>query len=86
MIFSKKSSVQKAYLDYIINVALPEFHKGNTVYGNTLQGVFAFHKEKDLQIKVAAAYDELLSRISSKRLIRLSEEARKFFYDERRKY
>lgn len=86
MIFSKKSSVQKAYLDYINNVALPEFHKGNTVYCNILQGAFAFPKEKDLQIKVAAAYDELLSRISSKRLIRLSEEARKFFYDERRKY
>lgn len=86
MIFSKKSSIQKAYLDYINDVALPEFHKGNTVYGNTLQGVFVFPKEKDLQMKVAAAYDELLSRISSKKLIRLSEEARKFFYDERRKY
>ncbi|MDE7298918.1 MAG: hypothetical protein K2N94_08820 [Lachnospiraceae bacterium] len=66
-------------MEYIRKTALPELKKGNAVYGNILQRVFLLAGEQELQAEIAAAYEELLRRISAKKLIRLSEEYRNYY-------
>lgn len=65
------------FLAYIRETVLPELKKGNAIYGNIAQRVFLqLPEEQELQTEIAAAYEEILKRISAKKLIRLSEEYR----------
>ncbi len=71
---------RERFLGYVREKALPELKSGNAVYGNILQRVFLhFPEEKGLQTEIAAAYEELLEKISAKKLIRLSEEYRVYY-------
>ena len=67
--------------DYIKNIVLPECKIGNTDYFDIAQRIFALPSEKQLHKDVASANEELLSDISVKRLIWLSENFRNHQYD-----
>ncbi len=73
-------SSERRFLEYVQDTALPELKKGNAVYANILQKVFLLPGEWELQVEIAAVYEEVLSKISAKKLIRLSEECR-IYYD-----
>lgn len=69
------------FLAYICNTALPEFRKGNFDYGKVLHEVFLYPEESGVQAMVANAYRGWMDSISVKKLIRLSKEFRKNFFD-----
>ncbi len=73
-------SSERRFLEYVQDTALPELKKGNALYANILQKVFLLPGEWELQVEIAAAYEEVLLKISAKKLIRLSEECR-IYYD-----
>lgn len=65
---------EKRFLEYVRETALPKLIAGDAVYGRILQRVFLkFPKEKQLQKEIAAAYENILEKISTKKLIRISE-------------
>lgn len=66
-------------MEYVRDTALPELKKGNAIYANILQKVFLLPGAWELQTEVAAAYEEVLRKISAKKLIRLSEEYRSYY-------
>lgn len=68
-------------LQYIKNTAIPECKNGNRSYLGVLQRVFAFSDEKQLQVEASAIDEEILSNITVKELIWLSENFRSWRWD-----
>lgn len=74
-------SDKKRILQYIKDTALPECKNGNKSYLGALQRIFVFSEEKQLQAEAAAIDKEILSDISVKDLLWLSENFRSWQWD-----
>ena len=82
MAYDRKRTAKEAFLAYIKEKALPELKKGNETCFDCLQMVFLCSEEKGLQMETASVYAALLEGLTAKKLIRLSEDFRKYFYSE----
>lgn len=80
--FSMRQNENEKYMvQYIKNFAMPECRKGNLYYLGAIQAVFLFPNEVGLKMEAALINEELLSGISAKKLIWLSENFRSWQYD-----
>ena len=72
---------KKRILQYIKDTAFPECKNGNRSYLGALQRIFVFSDEKQMQTEAAAIDEEILSNISVKDLLWLSENFRSWRWD-----
>lgn len=79
-LFYKKAG--QNYMNYVKTYMLPEFQKGSLLYGDDLLKAFVIAEDPQFQIEIANACEELLSQISVKKLIWLSEQFRCGWYDD----
>lgn len=77
----RQNENEKYMVQYIKNFAMPECRKGNLYYLGAIQAVFLFPNEVGLKMEAALINEELLSGISAKKLIWLSENFRSWQYD-----
>jgi len=74
-------SNKKHILQYIKNIVFPECKNGNKSCLGALQRIFVFSDEKQLQMEAAAIDEDILSKISVKDLIWLSENFRSWQWE-----
>ncbi|MDE7417074.1 MAG: hypothetical protein K2N44_12400 [Lachnospiraceae bacterium] len=72
---------KKRILQYFKDTAFPECKNGNRSYLGALQRIFVFSDEKQMQTEAAAIDEEVLSNISVKDLLWLSENFRSWRWD-----
>lgn len=80
MLFDSEKKAKKHFMVYASSVALPAFLDGNLYYARILQDVFALDNAEHYQIKIANAYEQLLSKSSLKNLIDIEESCRHWLW------
>ena len=71
---------EKALLSFIEDYAIPRFKEGRFTYLNVLYKAFVINTAVEYHKEIAKIFKELLSGISVKKLIRLSENCRAYYY------